>query len=684
MARVPASIQPLEARCHLASDPMISSLALVATRSVEVDGVSYFFADDGKVGRELWRSDGTAGGTTLVKDLTPGAPGTEVWEMIELHGRAIFIVKGPGAMDDSPQVRNWQGVYEVWISDGTEPGTIRLARYEGVSAVQDLTAFGGGKAAWSVLDPSPTIGPTLDGWLYTTDGSVGGTVLTGAFEGRTVWSLTPAGDRLIFTLDFQEVWSTSGAPGDLLDLDRVMTLPNGGYVDPYTLLPVAGGVVMLSPGQGVVWFTDGTAAGTRATRWESREHFDTSAVAGGKFYFIGVSSAPNGQDIIKRLWVVDPVAGTQPLRLFQTGGDGSDNHFTLRSLGDKLIFQNAESGDNGESQTWVTDGTSEGTFMLSTAADRREMGLAAVEHEGVLYTVRLADRLGVNTLPDSTHFIGGLQPNNLIGGTGTTDADFRIELVRTDGSLEGTGVARTIGVDQIQGRETLFGLSVVNGQIALRTKVAEGIEPNRPWSSASLTPVSDTTVLYDPRELTIGRAATSVRLINGSLRIGGTNEADDILVFRRRNNPTKLVVQINGQQHDFRLSQVRRVSADLQAGDDRLEIRETTGGALRVRSQILAGDGADRIYTASGRDTVMGGLGSDRIVTRGGADVVIGGGGKDRINTGGGQDFVNGGEGRDVVSPGADVDLVFAQTRIESVFTAQLEPDSAREDMRLW
>jgi ELWxxDGT repeat protein len=37
-----------------------------------VDGVLYFYADDGVHGKELWRSDGSANGTTMVKDICPG------------------------------------------------------------------------------------------------------------------------------------------------------------------------------------------------------------------------------------------------------------------------------------------------------------------------------------------------------------------------------------------------------------------------------------------------------------------------------------------------------------------------------------------------------------------------------------------------------------------------------------
>ena len=41
-----------------------------------VNGTLFFAADDGVHGRELWKSDGTAAGTVLVKDINPGSIGS--------------------------------------------------------------------------------------------------------------------------------------------------------------------------------------------------------------------------------------------------------------------------------------------------------------------------------------------------------------------------------------------------------------------------------------------------------------------------------------------------------------------------------------------------------------------------------------------------------------------------------
>src|SRR6266576_2726596 len=70
-------IEPLETRLLLAAqmvaDVYPGNLSSNPTSLTNVNGTLYFIADDGVHGRELWKSDGTPQGTTLVRDINPGA-----------------------------------------------------------------------------------------------------------------------------------------------------------------------------------------------------------------------------------------------------------------------------------------------------------------------------------------------------------------------------------------------------------------------------------------------------------------------------------------------------------------------------------------------------------------------------------------------------------------------------------
>ena len=67
-------------------------------------------------GTELWKSDGTAGGTKLVKEIRPGGGpdgGSVPLEITSFRGLAFFRAAEDG----------YGGGYELWRSDGTKRGT---------------------------------------------------------------------------------------------------------------------------------------------------------------------------------------------------------------------------------------------------------------------------------------------------------------------------------------------------------------------------------------------------------------------------------------------------------------------------------------------------------------------------------------------------------------------------------
>jgi ELWxxDGT repeat protein len=74
----------------------------------------FFSANDGTNGEELWKSDGTVGGTELVKDIVSGASSSQPSDLTASGTNFLFTA------NDSINGR------ELWTTDGTEAGTSLL------------------------------------------------------------------------------------------------------------------------------------------------------------------------------------------------------------------------------------------------------------------------------------------------------------------------------------------------------------------------------------------------------------------------------------------------------------------------------------------------------------------------------------------------------------------------------
>src|SRR5262249_5791385 len=79
-----------------------------------VNGTLFFEDNDGTHGNELWKSDGTAAGTVLVKDINPGSSGSNPTDLTNVNGTLFF------------EATDGTHGYELWKSDGTATGTVMV------------------------------------------------------------------------------------------------------------------------------------------------------------------------------------------------------------------------------------------------------------------------------------------------------------------------------------------------------------------------------------------------------------------------------------------------------------------------------------------------------------------------------------------------------------------------------
>jgi ELWxxDGT repeat protein len=245
---------------------------------------------------EPWASDGTAGGTRRLRDITPGSYGSGPNAFLPLGDRLYFLATapdGPGLWQTDLTRRGTRRVARLppygvpreltaagsrlffilgdenslWTSDGTAAGTAPVAPFDRprgrgpavsrlLGAVGELEYFEG---------TDPALGPQL----YRTDGTPGGTRRLTAFppSQQSVGGVVPLAKRLVFLGPDGKIWTSAGSRAST----HPLTGCAGGCPGPYFNLDgldatESGGLAFFSGNLGSdiePWVTDGTPEGTR-------------------------------------------------------------------------------------------------------------------------------------------------------------------------------------------------------------------------------------------------------------------------------------------------------------------------------------------------------------------------------------------------------------------------------------
>jgi ELWxxDGT repeat protein len=325
-------------------------LSSAFTRSIEMNGELYFVASDGVHGFELWRSDGTEDGTTMVADVFPGGmdglSNVNRTPMAKVGG-TLYFVANDGASGNA-----------LWKTDGTAAGTALVRTFNtwtprNLFNVNGTLFFGAGHDD-SGLE------------LWKSDGTEAGTVLVKDIApGNSLASLDEPGfanigDTIYFvandgTTGF-ELWKSDGTEAGTVLVKDILGDGSG--------LPAAGGLSFTVVGNAVyfyandgvhgreLWKSDGTEAGTALVKdvWAGASSSKTGAFAdpvnvSGLLYF----SATDGTSAVS-LWRTDGTeAGTKLVSLTTGGIDSSIGLFT--NVNGRLFFVDSDLAHGTE--LWV-------------------------------------------------------------------------------------------------------------------------------------------------------------------------------------------------------------------------------------------------------------------------------------------------------------------------------------------
>jgi len=337
---------------------------------VQVGGGFYFTAETPAAGRELWRSDGTAANTVLVKDIRPGPEdafesGRDPY-LTDVNGTLFFVA------DDGTNG------FELWKSNGTEAGTelVKVINVRDGSFFCEpalLTEFNGllffraGAATYDIY------GPELDGGpeLWVSDGTEAGTRrvkdinTTGQFGGSLIRELTNFNGTLFFNADDgtngSELWKSDGTEAGTV---MVKDIRSGSSPSGPRYLTNVNGTLFFSANDGIhgheLWKSNGTEAGTVLVKDIRSDSYSAYAYhltnVNGTLFF-----RANDGTYGNELWKSDGTeAGTVLVKDLRSGG--SSNPDQLTAVNSTLFFR-ANDGASGV-ELWTSDGTEGGTQMV--------------------------------------------------------------------------------------------------------------------------------------------------------------------------------------------------------------------------------------------------------------------------------------------------------------------------------
>jgi ELWxxDGT repeat protein len=320
-----------------------------------VNNTLFFAATQSATGRELWRSDGSEANTMLIVDLLHGSAGSEPLELTAVGNTVFFSAAAP----QTSKHRSTNIGRELWKTNGTAVGTSLVKDIWsgfGSSAPSKFVALN--NVVFFTASTSD-----LGTELWRTDGTNAGTVLvkdiTPGFAGSLFGDIRTYNGRLYFNVNAQ-FWKSDGTPqGTTPATDFAPGISENNFISAdFAVLGSHAVFAAMTPSAFELWVTDGTALGTQFLRSlvpndQALVEIPLVSLATGNLVFFDAFDPAIGTE----LYVTDGTpAGTRLVRDFYPT---QSNPFVTPSFltgVNGAAFLSADEGISGR-ELWISRGT---------------------------------------------------------------------------------------------------------------------------------------------------------------------------------------------------------------------------------------------------------------------------------------------------------------------------------------
>ncbi|NJO65832.1 MAG: hypothetical protein HC836_49510 [Richelia sp. RM2_1_2] len=458
----------------LVEDIFLDSESSYLNELTNVNGTLFFTTG---YGDELWKSNGTRSGTVLVKDFPKVSydtvvtnTGTQLWkndgngnrtQVSDINFNGIYNLTSfkDTAYFSTVSSNQNQAAVELWKSDGTQAGTVKVATFSETFADYGPNVLYGdlaiGITSIGILNDTVYLAVNSGAKgarLWKSNGTPDSTVLVKDMEPDSqtvnvpIKNITNINGSIYFEFR-NEVWKSDGTELGTQKFEDLTYLSTPFISEETRNLIDVNGTLYFTVNGNEVWKSDGTEAGTSLVDTLPLQEAKYFTNVNGNIYFF----SENIIDESGNLWKFD--TSSEELSLIKNIDNGDVEEAGVVNGTFYFTQEVDSSGDSNFSDTtelWQSDGTEAGTFKVYTLKDEASPSEVPSDILAIIFEIySYGDDESYVSIGDIIYYEGSREDENDLYGSELYA--IKLDLSPTDLILSATTVNENVASGTVIG-----------------------------------------------------------------------------------------------------------------------------------------------------------------------------------------------------------------------------------------